>query len=230
MDNYLSISSMSDSLSFAPTEVYFSPSSTPRRLSMASSVALSEHQSRTKLWELPEFGDSPVSSPPRTPPPEPAVPSTPPVEEESDEELSEGCKMPGRPMTEEQKRKKRERERERQNDEKAKDEPVQASEPFCDQCTGDLKQEGKRNVPFIPSFREGRLGNISIDSKSLRSGHGGAGYAAPVVRKVATENSEPKSFKPRHAPKPVVKKTKKPKENEKEDSVKRSGKPRWLQE
>ena len=44
---------------------------------MASSVALSEHQSRTKLWELPEFGDSPVSSPPRTPPPEPAMPSTP---------------------------------------------------------------------------------------------------------------------------------------------------------
>ncbi|XP_068760183.1 microtubule-associated protein futsch-like isoform X3 [Montipora capricornis] len=192
-----SISSMSDSLSFAPTEVYFSPSSTPRRLSMASSVALSEHQSRSKLWELPEFCDSPLSSPPRTPPPEPAMPSTPPLEEESDEELSE--------------------------DEKAKDEPVQGSQPPCDQCTGALKQEGKRNVPFIPSFRRGRLGNISIDSKSLRSGHGGPGYAAPVVRKVATENSEPKSFKPRHPPKPVVKKTKKPKESEKEDSVERSG-------
>ena len=80
-------------------------------------------------------------------------------------------------------------------DEKAKDEPVQGRQPSCDQCTGALKQEGKRNVPFIPSFRRGRLGNISIDSKSLRSGHGGPGYAAPVVRKVATENSEPKSFK-----------------------------------
>ena len=65
----------------------------------------------------------------------------------------------------------------------------------CDQCTGALKQEGKRNVPFIPSFRRGRLGNISIDSKSLRSGSGGPGYAAPVVRKVAIENSEPKTFK-----------------------------------
>ncbi|XP_068714249.1 uncharacterized protein [Montipora foliosa] len=108
-------------------------------------------------------------------------------------------------------------------DEKAKDEPVQGSQPSCDQCTGALKQEGKRNVPFIPSFRRGRLGNISIDSKSLRSGHGGPGYAAPVVRKVVTENSEPKSFKPRHPPKPVVKKTKKSKESEKEDSVERSG-------
>ena len=76
---FQSISSMSDSLSLAPTEVYFSPTSTPRRLSMASSVAMSDQRrASTELWELPEFGDSPLSSPPRTPPPEPTPPPTPP--------------------------------------------------------------------------------------------------------------------------------------------------------
>ena len=76
---FQSISSMSDSLSLAPTEVYFSPSSTPRRLSMASSVAMSDQRrASTELWELPEFGDSPLSSPPRTPPPGPSPPPTPP--------------------------------------------------------------------------------------------------------------------------------------------------------
>ena len=76
---FQSISSMSDSLSLAPTEVYFSPSSTPRRLSMASSMAMSDQrQASTELWELPEFGDSPLSSPPRTPPREPSPPPTPP--------------------------------------------------------------------------------------------------------------------------------------------------------
>ena len=69
---------MSDSLSLAPTEVYGSPSSTPRRISLASSVAMSERRTSTKLWDLPEFGNSPVSSPPRTPPPEPTPPPTPP--------------------------------------------------------------------------------------------------------------------------------------------------------
>ena len=39
------------------------------------------------------------------------------------------------------------------------------------------------------------MGNISIDSKSLRSGYEGPAYAAPVVRKVAVENAQPKSFK-----------------------------------
>ena len=39
------------------------------------------------------------------------------------------------------------------------------------------------------------MGKISIDSKSLRSGYDGPAYAAPVVRKVAVENAQPKSFK-----------------------------------
>ncbi|KAK2550611.1 hypothetical protein P5673_028662 [Acropora cervicornis] len=151
-----SISSMSSSLSLAPTEVYFSPTSTPRRLSMASSVAMSDQRrASTELWELPEFGDSPLSSPPRTPPPEPTPPPTPPPKEECEEE-------PG---------------------------------------------EGKKNVPSIPTFRRGRMGDISIDSKSLRSGYDGPAYAAPV---------------PGRAPKPVIKKTKKLKENEKQNAEKGS--------
>ena len=39
------------------------------------------------------------------------------------------------------------------------------------------------------------MGNISIDSKSLRPGYDGPAYAAPVVRKVAVENAQPKNFK-----------------------------------
>ncbi|XP_074609001.1 uncharacterized protein LOC141863385 isoform X2 [Acropora palmata] len=192
-----SISSMSSSLSLAPTEVYFSPTSTPRRLSMASSVAMSDQRrASTELWELPEFGDSPLSSPPRTPPPEPTPPPTPPPKEECEEEPGE--------------------------EEKIKGEPQHIKEPTCDQCSVALKKEGKKNVPSIPTFRRGRMGDISIDSKSLRSGYDGPAYAAPVVRKVAVENAQPKNFKPGRAPKPVIKKTKKLKENEKQNAEKGS--------
>ncbi|XP_074610113.1 uncharacterized protein LOC141864291 [Acropora palmata] len=66
------------------------------------------------------------------------------------------------------------------------------------------------------------MGNISIDSKSLWSGYDGPAYAAPVVRKVAVENAQPKNFKPGRAPKPGIKKTKKLKENEKQNAEKGS--------
>ena len=80
-------------------------------------------------------------------------------------------------------------------EEKIKGEPQHIKEPTCDQCSVALKKEGKKNVPSIPTFRRGRMGNISIDSKSLRSGYDGPAYAAPVVRKVAVENAQPKNFK-----------------------------------
>ena len=80
-------------------------------------------------------------------------------------------------------------------EEKIKDEPQHVKDTSCDQCSVALKKEGKKNVPVIPTFRRGRMGNVSIDSKSLRSGYGGPAYAAPVVRKMVVENTEPKSFK-----------------------------------
>ena len=80
-------------------------------------------------------------------------------------------------------------------EEKIKGEPQHIKEPTCDQCSVALKKEGKKNVPSIPTFRRGRMGNISIDSNSLRSGYDGPAYAAPVVRKVAVENAQPKNFK-----------------------------------
>jgi hypothetical protein len=76
---------MSDNLSLAPTDVYYSPYSTPRTMSLCSgpdvgrrdSSADEINLSNTDIWKLPEFGDSPVSTPPRTPPPEPTPPPTP---------------------------------------------------------------------------------------------------------------------------------------------------------
>ena len=62
------------------------------------------------------------------------------------------------------------------------------------------KKDAKKKT-FVSSFRRegGRLGNITIDSKSLRmrSGDGGPGYAAPVSRRAAVQNPEPKPFKVR---------------------------------
>ena len=77
----------SDDLSLAPTEIYRSPSSTPRALSLVSAPSLEqkvariaqEQKTSQDVWCLPEFGDSPVSSPPRTPSPEGTPPSTPSV-------------------------------------------------------------------------------------------------------------------------------------------------------
>ena len=80
-------------------------------------------------------------------------------------------------------------------EEKIKGEPQHVKEPSCDQCSVALKKDGKKNVPSIPTFQRGRMGNVSIDSKSLRSGYEGPAYAALVVRKVAVENAQPKSFK-----------------------------------
>ena len=39
------------------------------------------------------------------------------------------------------------------------------------------------------------MGNISIDSRSLRSAHGGPGYAAPVARRMVVEKPEPRAVK-----------------------------------
>lgn len=83
---FQSISSMSDNLSLAPTDIYYSPNSTPRSMSLSSGPVIGRKDSRadeiklsnTDIWKLPDFGDSPVSSPPRTPPPEPTPPPTPP--------------------------------------------------------------------------------------------------------------------------------------------------------
>ena len=83
------------------------------------------------------------------------------------------------------------------DDENAKDEEQKEDDPSCGQCADALKKEGKKKVSVIPSFRRegGRMGNISIDSRSLRSGYGGPGYAAPVARKTVVQKPEPKVFK-----------------------------------
>ena len=54
-------------------------------------------------------------------------------------------------------------------------------------------------MSIVPSFRKpgGRMGNISIDSKSLRSAYGGPGYAAPVARRMVVEKPEPRAVKVR---------------------------------
>lgn len=79
-----------------------------------------------------------------------------------------------------------------------KKEPQKSDEEPCERCE-DVNKEGKKKVPVISSFRreKGRMGNITIDSKSLRSGFGGPGYAAPVARKLIEQRPEPKSFKVR---------------------------------
>ena len=41
------------------------------------------------------------------------------------------------------------------------------------------------------------MGNISIDSRSLRSAHGGPGYAAPVARRMEVEKPEARAVKVR---------------------------------
>lgn len=41
------------------------------------------------------------------------------------------------------------------------------------------------------------MGNITIDSRSLRSGYRGPGYAAPVARKAVVREPEPKIVKVR---------------------------------
>ncbi|XP_046841279.1 uncharacterized protein LOC124435388 [Xenia sp. Carnegie-2017] len=56
-----SASEISDAVTAAPTEIYQSQSSTPLSRSRSSSFVGS--------WNLPKVGSSPVSSPPRTPPP-----------------------------------------------------------------------------------------------------------------------------------------------------------------
>ena len=69
--------------------------------------------------------------------------------------------------------------------------------PSCGQCADLLQKDGKKKVSIVPSFRKpgGRMGNISIDSRSLRSAHGGPGYAAPVARRMVVENPEPRAVK-----------------------------------
>ena len=54
-------------------------------------------------------------------------------------------------------------------------------------------------MSIVPSFRKpgGRMGNISIDSRSLRSAHAGPGYAAPVARRMVVEKPDPKAVKVR---------------------------------
>ena len=82
-------------------------------------------------------------------------------------------------------------------EENAKGEQQQSDDPTCGQCADALKKDGKKKFSIVPSFRRegGRLGNVSIDSRSLRSGHGGPGYAAPVARKMVVQNPEPKVLK-----------------------------------
>jgi len=81
-------------------------------------------------------------------------------------------------------------------EEKTEEEPKQSVDPSCDQCN-ELTKETKRKISFVPSFRreKGRIGNVTIDSRSLRSGYGGPGYAAPVARRLVVEKPEPKTFK-----------------------------------
>uniref|UniRef100_A0A6P8IQV6 Uncharacterized protein LOC116303278 n=1 Tax=Actinia tenebrosa TaxID=6105 RepID=A0A6P8IQV6_ACTTE len=191
-ENLESISSMSDNLSLAPTDIYYSPYSTPRSMSLSSDPVVGRKDSRVEeikfsnsdIWKLPDFGDSPVSSPPRTPPPEPTPPSTPPPEELTDEEEQDG--------------------KEEQH------EPASKDAPSCEECKNPVKIKEKKTINF-PSFKRegGRLSNMRIDSKSLR-GSSGPGYAAPVVRQNA-QIPEPKQYKPRRPPR-IVKKTKKTKD------------------
>ena len=81
-------------------------------------------------------------------------------------------------------------------EEKTEENPKQGVDPSCDQCN-ETTTEAKKKIVFIPSFRreKGRIGNITIDSKSLRSGYGGPGYAAPVARRTVVEKPEAKTFK-----------------------------------
>ena len=83
------------------------------------------------------------------------------------------------------------------DDENAKDEAQKKDDPAFGQCTDAHKKEGKKKVTIVSSFRRegGRLGNISIDSRALRSGYGGPGYAAPVARKIAVPKPEPNIIK-----------------------------------
>lgn len=79
------------------------------------------------------------------------------------------------------------------------EESQQIGDTSCDQCADAVKKEEKKNVAFVPSFRRegGRMGNITIDSRSLRSGYRGPGYAAPVARKAVVREPEPKIVKVR---------------------------------
>ncbi|XP_048581685.1 uncharacterized protein LOC5517160 isoform X2 [Nematostella vectensis] len=193
------LSTISDSLSLAPTDIYMSPGTTPRRLSLASIPALErqlnrleqEKQATALLWDLPYFGDSPVSSPPRTPPPEPTPPPTPPPESSEEEE-------------EEEKSESKFGETEKP--------------PACTECKDAVKGPKDRKAVNIPSFRRegGRLGNVRIDSKKLRGT--GPGYAAPVVRDSYVP-PEPKQVKARRAPRSVVKKSKKNKEKKEDEDA-----------
>lgn len=81
-------------------------------------------------------------------------------------------------------------------EENTEEESQQAGDLSCDQCV-DVTKGGKKKVSIVPSFRreKGRMGNVTIDSKSLRSGYGGPGYAAPVARKTVVQKPEPKTFK-----------------------------------
>ena len=81
-------------------------------------------------------------------------------------------------------------------EERTEEEPEQGVDPSCDQCNESTK-ETKKKISFVPSFRreKGRMGNITIDSRSLRSGYGGPGYAALVARRAVVEKPEPKTFK-----------------------------------
>lgn len=81
-------------------------------------------------------------------------------------------------------------------EEKTEEEPKQGVDPSCGQCN-ETTNETKKKISFVPSFRreKGRIGNITIDSRSLRSAYGGPGYAAPVARTTKVEKPEPKTFK-----------------------------------
>ena len=81
-------------------------------------------------------------------------------------------------------------------EEKTEENPKQGVDPSCDQCN-ETTTEAKKKIVFVPSFRreKGRIGNITIDSKSLRSGYGGPGYAAPVARRTVVEKPEAQTFK-----------------------------------
>ena len=80
-----------------------------------------------------------------------------------------------------------------------KNESQSTEDQPCERCENENKEEKKKG-PVIPSFRreKGRMGNIAINSRSLRSGFGGPGYAAPVSKKLIEQRPEPKSFKVRN--------------------------------
>ncbi|CAB4005181.1 uncharacterized protein LOC110065605, partial [Paramuricea clavata] len=75
-------SELSDVFSVAPTDIYMSQSGTPHSRSRSSSLVSS--------WNLPNIGSSPVSSPPRTPPPfmSPVLELAESMEEVADNEIS----------------------------------------------------------------------------------------------------------------------------------------------